>query len=569
MRSRENRPTNTNMHPTPSRRTPLALIARHAAPLLALLCTAPTLAQTAQPAPTDSQINVVVHDRSGNPVHALKPENFSLTINGKPLPITQVEEHTADTPVPPLKPLDLPPGTFTDYTPASPDGTLNILIFDALNTPPDALTALRRQLKQLIDQPHPPRQLAIFGLASHLILLQNLTTDPGVLQTVLEHQLIPRGADSANIAARDAQLMQAAANLQQFDVAMKSTDRQFRIQNTLDAFNTLAHALAAIPDRKNVLWVSTSFPLNITPGTQPPPSDELRQTAALLNSAQISIYPIDARSIMQSRPHTIKFDEPTDTEHNEMQQLAINTGGTAIFDATDITAAVSKAINTGADHYTLTYTPGPDTQPSLQLTLNGIDARLTSPSSPATPATPTTQPPAQSAYARAVTARGAPAPEDILFKVRVLPASTTTDPKVAPGNIQDPSYLIPGPWQRYDIEFVALAKAFTLPLGSDGKRTGRIEALVYVYDTNGRLLNSEGKAVSVTLTPDQYKQLLTSTLTFHLVVSVPVRQESYLRLAVHDVDSDRFGVVEVPASAVSRLPPPDSSRETAPAAAPR
>ncbi len=39
-------------------------------------------------------------------------------------------------------------------------------------------------------------------------------------------------------------------------------------------------------------------------------------------------------------------------------------------------------------------------------------------------------------------------------------------------------------------------------------------------------------------------------------ISVPDKTEGYLRLAVQDVPSDRFGVVEIPAAAVNKLPPP-------------
>jgi VWFA-related protein len=581
-----NRPTNTNLHPTPSRRTPLALIARNVTSLLALLCTLSALAQTQQPAsspntPTESPINAVVHDRNGNPVQALKPEGFSLKENGKPLPITHVEERTAATPSQPPGTPDLPPGIFTNYTPAAPDGTLNILLLDSLNIPPNSQAFILHQLKQWVEQPHALTQLAIFGLASHLVVLQSFSTDPTILKDAVEHKLIPRGSDPAHdaVATRDVELMQAAANLQQFEVAMKSTDRQFRTQATLDAFNTLAHDLAALPGRKNILWLSSSFPLNLTANSQQPASEEARQTADLLNTAQVSIYPIDARGLIsqpQSAVNTAKFDDTAAAEHTAMEQLAHDTGGAAIDNPTTLAQAVDKAIQTGDNFYTLTYAaPQTDTSRSIRVALSTTNSELTYPKDyaaalpPAPPAAPTNAPaPTESAYAHAALARGAPTPADILFKVRVLPASTTTDPTIAPGNVQDPSYIIPGPWQRYDIDFAALANAFTLPLGTDGKHTGHIAALVYVYDTDGRTLNSEGKGVTVTLTPDQYKQLATSSINFHFVVSVPVRQESYLRLALHDIDSDRFGVIEVPASAVSRLPPPPASpTEPAPATA--
>jgi hypothetical protein len=37
-------------------------------------------------------------------------------------------------------------------------------------------------------------------------------------------------------------------------------------------------------------------------------------------------------------------------------------------------------------------------------------------------------------------------------------------------------------------------------------------------------------------------------------VSAPVRQESFLRLIIHDIPSNHYGVVEIPTAEVRRLP---------------
>jgi hypothetical protein len=46
------------------------------------------------------------------------------------------------------------------------------------------------------------------------------------------------------------------------------------------------------------------------------------------------------------------------------------------------------------------------------------------------------------------------------------------------------------------------------------------------------------------------------TVSIHLEISVPVRGETYLRIGVHDLPTDRIGVVEIPVASVSRLAPP-------------
>lgn len=53
-------------------------------------------------------------------------------------------------------------------------------------------------------------------------------------------------------------------------------------------------------------------------------------------------------------------------------------------------------------------------------------------------------------------------------------------------------------------------------------------------------------------------------LPFHQEVSVPVNGEYYLRTAVHDMETDHSGAVEIPVAAVAKLAP-----LSAPAAAAR
>jgi hypothetical protein len=44
-------------------------------------------------------------------------------------------------------------------------------------------------------------------------------------------------------------------------------------------------------------------------------------------------------------------------------------------------------------------------------------------------------------------------------------------------------------------------------------------------------------------------------MAFHQEISVPVKGQYFLRTAIHDMNSDRVGTVEIPVSAVSHLDP--------------
>jgi VWFA-related protein len=596
----------------------------------AILITAGASAQTLSSAPTPEPtaqstvlhtstqlvvVDVVVQDKDGHPVHGLEPENFRLIENKTPQAILHFEEHFITAPVQGAPALPkMPPGTFTDYTPVPPDGTLNILLLDALNTPTKDQSFVRLLLQQYVKQANPGTRIAIFGLANRLILLQGFTSDPETLKDVVDHKLIPRSPTllnhqnssdvaqqaSSETASNAPGMAQLAANLQQFEQQTGALQTQLRTQFTLDAFNTLAHYLAAFPGRKNLIWFSGSFPLNVLPGpslqdpfaiAQQLDEQEYRETTNLLSRAQVAVYPIDARDLMTQPMHDLsanpkkgnagspgksnadltKFATTQAAEHATMEALASGTGGKAVYDSNDLSDAVSNAINAGANYYTLTYNPtdrkddgtfcdihisivGSQTSQGLQLAYrHGYytnDAAHPHPDRD----TSTTKSKAL-AYLHAAMSRGAPTPQDLLFKVRVLPASNDTEPTVAPANTLSPDLPSKGPFRRYDVDYIALPNELTLTQQPDGHRNGQVEFLVYVFDLDGRLLNATGKTFAITLTPADYDRFIHSAMECHIEVSVPISKDAFLRIGIRDIPSNKFGVVEIPTSVVSHLAP--------------
>jgi len=568
-------------------------------------------------------VDVSVEDRDGHPIRGLKPENFHLTEGKVAQTIRHFEEHSELAPVahgPELP--QLPAGTFTDYTPVAANGTLNILLLDALNTPMADQSFVRSQLQQYVKHADPGTRIAIFGLANRLILLQGFTSDPATLKDVVEHKLMPRSSsllddptgtgggqenpsdlvDSTMAGLGAAELV---ANMQQFEAEMANMQTQLRMQYTLDAFNTLGHYLAAFPGRKNLIWFSGSFPVNILPDpslTNPFAAahlneQEYRETTNLLTKAQVAIYPIDSRGLKvppmynaagsgrsnASTPQKFAaavsaFNSSQVAEHSTMDVLASETGGKAYFNTNDLANAVGHAIDAGSNYYSLTYSPtdrkrdgsyreirvdlsGAGASPNSQLSYrrgyyaddgdhhhSGSETATTSEEENSIEGR-------AAAYKRAAMSRGAPTPQDLLFKVRVLPASTTTENAVAPGNSLDTSVSSKGPFRRYEVDYVALPSELALSLQPDGRREGEVEFLVYVFDVDGKLLNATGKTVSLNLLPATYAKLMKSAIECHLEISAPNRTETFLRVGVRDVPSNRFGVIEVPTASVSYLPP--------------
>ena len=577
-------------------------------------------------------VDVVVQGKNGQPVHGLKKEAFHLTEGGVGQTIRHFEEHTnlhppSDMPAVPK----LPAGTFTDYSPVPPDDTLNILLLDALNTPTKDQSYVRNQLQEYVKHAKPGTRVAIFGLANQLVLLQGFTADPGTLKEAINHKLIPRyssllddpggsgvdqqtasdaasaNVDLTSVAGAASPAAQAAANFQQFEAETAAIQTQMRLQYTLDAFNSLAHYLATFPGRKNLIWFSGSFPLNVlpNPALENPfavanlNEDEFRETTNLLAKAQVAVYPVDARGLVAPpvynagssgrrygpNPQGISsavsaFNSSLAAEHTTMDTLADSTGGRAFYNTNALSDAVSKAIDAGANYYTLSYTPtdrkedggyrkieiqyagdaasgmpqlfyrhGYYASDATEKKKNQVSASVPPQGNGGPAAT-------AAAFQRAAMSRGAPAPQDMLFTVRVLPAATGTETAVAPGNELGAGVSPKGPFRRYDVDYVALPRTVTLTPKADGRLQGTMEFLVYVFDVDGKLLNADGRTVTLNLSANEAANFKRNASQMHLEVSVPAKVETFLRIGVRDVPSNRFGVVEMSTASVNRLAPP-------------
>jgi len=372
-------------------------------PALTSLALAQTPAQQpapSQPVPTIKAgtqiviVDVVVTDAKNQPVRNLKASDFTVLENNVSQPIRNFEEHTAlsaadAAKLPPMP--KMPPGIFTNYTPAPASSAVNVLLLDTLNTPMKDQSFVRDQLKKYLKSAQPGARTAIFGLTSRLYLLQGFTSDPEILKTVLNQKDLksspllddPVGGGTgpesmsdmmSDSMGNDPSAAQVVANLQQFEAEQQSFQLQLRARYTLDAMNQLARYLSGIPGRKNLIWFSGSFPISILPdGDLQNPfavvadsEDEFRETTNLLSASQVAVYPVDARGLMSSPSYSAtnsgskyarnptafakdetKFFQQTNAEHSTMLQMAEQTGGHAFINTNGLSQAVASAVDSG------------------------------------------------------------------------------------------------------------------------------------------------------------------------------------------------------------------------------
>jgi VWFA-related protein len=358
-------------------------------------------------------VDVVVTDHSGKPVRGLKAQDFALTENGAPQRLSSFEEHSTLA-APAAAPQPLPPGIYTNRPVVPPGGAVTILLLDSLNTPTKDQAYLHEQLMAYLKSATPGSRTAIFGLSDHLLLLQGFDSDPAELRKAMEKINVKASTVRSDVAgngiqesaadffedSNDPMFAELAANLHQWEAQQLSLELQTRTKYTIDAFNQLALALASIPGRKNLLWFSASFPLNVLPDTvdnqasnpntpandnflnafagQADMEEQFQKAINRLSKSQVAVYPIDVRGVTQSEIFAAdttrnygggsrgaarfsadqnQFINDTVAENATMTSLASATGGHAFISTNDLTQAVKESINQGSNFYSLSYAP--------------------------------------------------------------------------------------------------------------------------------------------------------------------------------------------------------------------
>jgi VWFA-related protein len=589
----------------------LLIDARRGILLAALFCTCLCLAQTSDhKLSNQSDVTIrttsrlvtvdVVVTENNRPVKGLTKDSFRILENGKEQEIKTFEEFSSSG-GPQLSAsvsaagfsAGLPPHIYTNAVPTA--GPPNVLLLDALNTPVQDQQYLHKQIVACLKEIPPGTRIAIFTLGTRLRMVQGFTTDIALLQAVIDGRratpdssvLLDQQSDLAT--PMDSSSNQNALDvLDQFQAEITAFRYDMRVQTTLDAMKQLAAFLSLLPGRKNVVWLSGSFPLTLSPDetannpflSQRVYTDQLQQISDAFAANRISVYPVDVRGILPPAmfsaqnasggssgapmrrgarggpPGMLRAQHQSLTtasaEHATMVELARDTGGRAFYETNGLKQAIASALDDGASYYTLTYAPVNKDFNSkfrkIEIKLqsgnfhlayrHGYYARpvqiqegkpadlLISPKDPAIQA-------------------GAPPATQILFKTRVLPASDPvmklSQPRPGPAGIANPK----GPVTRYFVDFFIAMDQIATETSSDHLYHSGMEVLAIAYDPDGKPLNLVDHPFELKLTAEDYSRLLHEGLPLHEEIDVPA-SGTYLRVAVHDLKANHLGSLEVP-----------------------
>jgi VWFA-related protein len=562
-------------------------------------------------------LNIVVTSHDGNSIKGLHKQDFQVSEDGHAQTITFFEEHTNahSSPTSEVNPAPLPPNVFTNVPRVPPSDAVTVLLLDSMNTYLGDQSVVHAQMLKYLQSVPPGTRMAIFTLGNSLQFIQGFTDDASLLSAALRDPKLGAGPqpspllNSTGQSAANAQAISGAAEhnsgaasaLQGFLAEQNASRDNVRIDATLEALQTLAGYLAGIPGRKNVIWFSSFFPTVFFANPHIADSgnmersfeEEVRKTDRMLAESQVAVYPIAAEGLAtnaiydassqlvgvngaaaaQQQLSVALYRESMqrNAAHATMDDIARETGGSALYNSNGLGAAAARIIDQGPYFYTLTYTP---TNAAADGKYRKIHVKLNRESFGDNLAYRRGYYAANSKEAKAEAAiatgdplhpymgPGMPSTSQISFALRVERIAAQPGAGVPgdapPLQARDQATLakpagdnqeLKAPLTRYHVDFVVAASGLQLAPGADGSRHGKLEVTMLIYNREGQALNWLSRNVDLDLTATRYAEIKANGVNLAFEIDVPNGGVA-LRSGVFDLNADLAGTLEIPLSSI-------------------
>lgn len=568
---------------------------------------------TAPPAPAATirvttrlvQFDVVVTDNQGRPVKDLNASDFQVQQDGKQQSVVAFEPHalTVDVAANVASPANSstasgkPTNTYSNIPTQAQQSSWTVVLFDLLNTATADQAYARNQLLQLLRSLPKGQPVALFVLTRQLEMLQGFTQDPEQLLRRAELLQPSKSQDLTTLAEREREtgrivstaqqaapttglapnasfnadsvaFSQASRILQNYNdhEAFRSTDRALF---TLAAMKGMARAVSGYPGRKNLIWMSGSFPVDIepNPATMDPFrnvrsfEEDIRETSSLLATSRVAVYPVDVRGLQakgidvtmsSSETQFMNDVAPNNTngvvatstsslgntltaqttalvnDRVTMKNIAQQTGGEAFVNTNDLKRVINRSLEDGSTYYTLAYTPPKEDEggyhkvvvqvPNKSWKLAYRRGYYSIPHSEVSSAVGT-------AALRTALQPGMPPSTSMLLTASLeLPDATRKDVKI--------NYVI-------DSNGVEFADA------PDSKKRAQIDCMVIAFDSSGKEVAHASDTLDATAPMNAYLAIQKYGLPAHQLLSLPPGKYN-LRIGVMDRTTQQIGTVDAP-----------------------
>jgi VWFA-related protein len=485
------------------------------------------------------QLSVVVHDKQGNPITGLTKDDFVIQDGRKPQPIQifSVQTNQASN----LPAQELPADTYTNRLQARGGAPPNvtIILLDALNTGFMDKAFVRQRLVKYLQTIQPQDRIALYALGSRLRILHDFTSDASSLLASLQKfkDDVPAEVDLADFALSGnpyKRLGGPSADMVRMQGAVAV------VQITAEALREIADHVRALPGRKNLIWLSGSFPFSIssenmrlgTHGEHILFATEIELVARALSDANVSIYPVDARGLI---PTDIDgsggnpFRASVMPDFGTMLILAERTGGRAYFNTNDIMGSVRQAIDDSRVTYEIGVVPqGVKWDGSfhkLRVSVNRKDAQVR----------------ARTGYFAAVDSGEAPQTHIQLITQAAMSPVEATGIEM---NVHvEPGQAALGATLKMDLAFDTGQLEFRQD--QDGLWNAVVDTAFVELDESGKILASTLRPFPLHIDTATYQRLLKEGLTYtHEMLIVPGATQ--IRVILRDGATGKIGSLDLP-----------------------
>jgi len=317
-------------------------------------------------------VDVVATDGKGDPVPNLNADDFTVLENGVPQKISNFSfQHSGQ-----VKPAAMPqlPSNVVTNAPPFESGVLDVILFDSVNGEFSSQAYAKDQLAKFFSTAKLDRPVALFALESRVRMLHDFTTDAAALKTAIEkYRQTVQGGNTESFESRESP----------FATKGDYHTNERNIETTLNQLNALSKVLGGYPGRKNLIWLSESFPLDLYPDSVIPAGVNIsdfrvdsngrpvradpdsfstmvsegasknfaalvKKVAESMMKAQVAVYPVDAAGVGKN--------DHLASQHTA-NDLAQRTGGRAFHNTNDLAGSMQAGINDGGSYYTLSYYP--------------------------------------------------------------------------------------------------------------------------------------------------------------------------------------------------------------------
>lgn len=329
----------------------------------------PPLQQPLRVATRLVQFDVIVLDKHGSPVAGLTKDDFAVFDNKSQRTIQLFSVETSQMLPGATEPL--PPNTYSNGIQAADvPSNLTVILLDAFNSGSLDQAYMRSQIAKLLGTLRAEDRVALYTLGARLRVLHEFTSDASKLAESLKKYLGERALDMDVGQSESMSVLHKNLEAVAQDAGIDE-NQAFAMDHrhpTAEALRMIAEHVGSLPGRKNLLWVSSSFPFSLeannlqrtADGQKIPYATDVELTMRALTEANVAVYPVDARGLMTDRPgeeRSAASMEQDMENFGAMEILARRTGGFAFYNTNAIKGSIRQAIDESRVTYQLGFYP--------------------------------------------------------------------------------------------------------------------------------------------------------------------------------------------------------------------